>query len=148
MVNTIIRFNHDDIGHAGLDKTIHAILTHYWFPCLKIKVRQYIDNCIKCLTYSLAAGKPEGEMEIVEKETVPFQTLHMDHFEPLEETKDKFKYVLLVVDAFSKFVWLFVTKSTGTDEVIEHLTFLFIYSAALKESLAIEAFHLTISLNL
>lgn len=125
MVNSIIRVYHDDMGHVGIDKTIQGIMGHYWFPCLKLKVRQYIDNCVTCLSYSIAAGKPEGELQIFEKDDVPFGTIHVDHFGPLETTIDKYKYILVVIDAFTKFVWLFPTISTGTDEVIEILKGLF-----------------------
>lgn len=70
----------------------------------------------------LAEGKPEGEMQIVEKIAIPCHTLHLDHFGPLERTADRFKYILAVVDAFTKFTWLFATKSTTTEEVIHNLT--------------------------
>jgi len=125
MVNSVIRMNHDDTGHVGVEKTMHGILSHYWFPCLKLKVRQYIENCVKCLTYSLTAGKSEGELQIVEKDETPFKIVHMDHFGPLEETANGFKYILVIIDACTKYVWLFATKSTGTNEVINNLTTLF-----------------------
>jgi len=125
MVNSVIRMNHDDMGHVGVEKTMHGILSHYWFPCLKLKVRQYIESCVKCLTYSLTAGKSEGELQIVEKDETPFKTVHMDHFGPLEETADGFKYILVIIDACTKYVWLFASKSTGTNEVINNLTTLF-----------------------
>lgn len=85
MVNTIIRLNHDEIRHVDVEKTIYGITSHYWFPCLKLKVRQYIDKCIKCLSCSLAAGKSEGKMEIIEKRLEPFQTLYIDYFRPLNK---------------------------------------------------------------
>ncbi|CAL1672464.1 unnamed protein product [Lasius platythorax] len=125
MINNIIRLNHDENGHVGIEKTMNAILEHYWFPGLKLKIKQYIDNCIKCLSYNIASGKAEGEMQIVEKDTIPFQTIHIDHFGPLEETSDKYRHILVIIDAFTKFVWLFPTKSTGTNEVIESLETLF-----------------------
>jgi len=37
MINSVIRLNHDDMGHVGVEKTIYSILSHYWFPCLPRK---------------------------------------------------------------------------------------------------------------
>lgn len=125
MVYSVIRIYHDDMGHVGIDKTIHGIVGHYWFPCLKLRVKSYIENCVKCLSYSLIGGKPEGEMEIFEKIALPFHTLHIDHFGPLENTKENYKYILAIIDAFTKFVWLFPTKSTTTEETIKCLIGLF-----------------------
>lgn len=100
MINSIIKVYHNDMGHVGIDKTMHGIMGHYWFPCLKLRVRQYIENCVKCLSYSITGGKPEGELEIFEKIASPFHMIHIDHFGPLETTEDGFKYILAMVDAF------------------------------------------------
>jgi len=97
----------DEMGHVGIDKTVHGLLSHYWFPCLKLRVKQYIENCVKCLSFSLVGGRPEGELEIFEKIALLFHTLHIDHFGPLEVTADDYKYILVIVDAFTKFTWLF-----------------------------------------
>lgn len=121
MVINIIRIHHDELGHVGIDKTIQGIVKNYWFAEMKIKVRQYIDNCVKCLSNSLASGKREGTMELVEITPVPFHTLHLDHFGPLEETSKKYKYILVVADAYTKFVWLFPCVSTTSEQVISHM---------------------------
>lgn len=108
MINAIIRICHDEMGHVGIDKTLHGILQHYWFPCLKLRVRQYINNCVKCLSCTIASGKMEGEMEIVESVAIPMYTLHVNHFGPLEETNQGYKYILVVVDAYTVYLSLFL----------------------------------------
>lgn len=107
MINNIIRIYHDDLEHVGCDKTLHGILGHYWFPSLKMRVRQYIDNCVRCLTSSVRTGQPEGEMQLTEREAVPFHTLYLDHFGPLEGADDGSKYICMAVDAYTKFVWVY-----------------------------------------
>lgn len=89
MTNSIIRLYYDDIGHVGVEKAMVGISDHYWFPNLKFKVKQYIENYIKCLSYSIASGKSKREMQIYEKDTVTFRTIsiHIDHFGLLEETR-------------------------------------------------------------
>jgi len=47
-------------------KIMHSILSHYGFPCMKIKVKKYR---VKCLSYSIFSGNMEGKMQIFEKET-------------------------------------------------------------------------------
>lgn len=121
MVENVIRVNHDEMGHVGIDKTIHGVLNHYWFPCMKIRVKQHIENCVKCLSYSIASGKMEGELEIVEIKDLPMHTIHVDHFGPLEETKNGYKYILVAVDAYTKYIWLFPCRSATTNQVIIHL---------------------------
>lgn len=40
-------------------------------------------------------------------------------------TSDGFKYVLVVVDSYTRYTWFFPTKTTKTREMCEHLHFLF-----------------------
>jgi len=63
----------------------------------------------------------EGKLEIVKIKDAPMHTIHIDHFGPLEETKNGFKHILVAVDAFIKYVWLFPCKSTTTNKVISHV---------------------------
>lgn len=64
-------------------------------------------------------------MQIVPNSTSPCEVLHIDHFGPLEETKDGHRHILLIVDAYTRFTWLFAVKSTGTKEAIRHLETVF-----------------------
>jgi len=53
------------------------------------------------------------------------QILHADHFGPLQDTPENFKHILVIVDAFTRFTWLFATKSTSSKEVISHMEKMF-----------------------
>ena len=48
-------------------------------------------------------------------------TYHLDHLGPLPSTKKSYNQVLAVLDAFTKFVWLYPTKSKSFAEVIGKL---------------------------
>ncbi|XP_046141945.1 uncharacterized protein LOC123987838 [Osmia bicornis bicornis] len=67
------------------------------------------------------AGKQEGYLHPLFKGEVPLQTYHLDHLGPLQSTSKKYSYILAVIDSFTKFVWLYSTKSTTSAEVIVKL---------------------------
>lgn len=122
MINNVIRTCHDDIGHLGINKVIDLITRNYWFADMKNTVAKYIQNCLKCIVYSPNYGKGEGFLHPIPKGNVPFDTLHIDHYGPLEKTSARNKHIFAVVDGFTKFIKLFACKSTDTKEVIKHLT--------------------------
>jgi len=66
-------------------------------------------------------GKQECLLQPIEKGSVPLDTLHVDHLGLLPSTKKSYQYIFAVVDAFSKFTWLYATKSTSTTEVVIRL---------------------------
>lgn len=46
----------------------------------------------------------------------------MDQLGPIPSTKKKYAHIFVVVDGFSKFVWLYPTRSTTSDEVVTRLS--------------------------
>lgn len=60
----------------------------------------------------------EGEIQICEIAKRPCEVIHIDHFGPLQETERGYKHILVIVDTFSRFTWLFPCKSTGTKEYV------------------------------
>src|SRR5436190_4623739 len=89
------------------------------------RVQNYIDNCLTCMLANSAVNSREGELQNLDTPSRPFQVFHTDHFGPIKESRNGFRHILLVVDAFTRYTWLFPTKSTGSREAIKHLTYLF-----------------------
>lgn len=61
-------------------------------------------------------GKKEGLLHPIPKDDGPLSTFHNDHMGPMPSTSKNYRYVLVIVDAFTKFVWIFPVKSTTTEE--------------------------------
>jgi transposase InsO family protein len=120
MEMTIIRKAHEN-GHFSKKKTGELIGKDYYIDKLDKKIEDCIATCIPCLLASRKEGKQEGFLNPIQKEEVPLHTLHIDHVGPMTQTSKQYNHILTIIDAFTKFVWLFPTKSTGTQEVINKL---------------------------
>lgn len=125
MIDSVLRADHDDMAHAGFEKTYRGVATNYWFPSMRNRINQYIENCFTCLMASDATNRFEAETSLVPAPQTPFEIIHVDHFGPLEESNDHYKHVLVVVDAFTQFTWLSPCKSMTTKETIRNLKSLF-----------------------
>lgn len=121
MEQQLIQFTHEKIGHFGSDKCCDQMRLHYWFPCIKEKVDSYMKNCIKFILHSAPQRPSEHSLYSIPKKPLPFDTLHIDHFGPLPSVTSKQKHLLVVVDAFTKFVKLYPATSTSTKEVCRAL---------------------------
>lgn len=118
MESNVIRFSHEEIGHLGADKCFDQIRRHYWFPGMRLKIEKFIKNCIQCIMCSSPVRLNRKNLHSIPKIPVPFHTIHIDHYGPLPSIQSKRKYILVVVDAFTKFVKLYPVNSTSTREVI------------------------------
>jgi len=103
MINNIIRVYHDNMAHCGLEKTIKEITANYWFPSVRKKVQNYLDNCLICLLAKSASNSREGELQIADTPSQPFQVFHIDHFGPIQGSFNSFKHILIVIDSFSRY---------------------------------------------
>jgi len=97
---------------------IEIIRRTYWFPRVREKCEEHVRYCLKCIAYSPVSGKSEGYLHPIPKGNLPFETIHTDYLGPIDSRVLIKKHILLIVDAFSKFVKLFATKTTNATEAI------------------------------
>lgn len=117
----IVSTTHKGLAHLGIDKTLSKIKETYYFPGMRDYVTTYVNRCINCLYYKSETGKKPGYLHPIEKGSIPFDTIHVDHLGPFIKTVRENKYVLGIICAYSKYVILDAVKSTGSEETIETL---------------------------
>lgn len=119
----IIALYHDSVlgGHHSADRTYEKLANEYWMPNLYIKVKEYCDKCHTCDKNRSFFKYNSTLIPIVASE--PMEILEMDHIGPFREanTKEKEKYVLSVVDLFTKKRWYIAAKGTTAQETYELL---------------------------
>lgn len=123
METDVIKQYHQN-GHGGIKKVEIAIKQNFFIRSLTEKIKKVIGTCVPCILAERKHGKQEGWLHPIEKEDLPLQTFHMDHIGPMVATTKQYKYILVVVDAFTKYTWLFPTKSTTTKEVLDKIAIL------------------------
>lgn len=104
-----------------VDKTVEYIFRNYWFPKMKEKVKNHIENCLKCVVFSPDKGRTEGVLYNIPKKDEPFDTIHVDHCGPFAISGIN-RFLLVVIDGFSKFVKLYATNKTDSVGVIKKLS--------------------------
>jgi len=118
MAESIIRKTHDN-GHFAVKKTMEVLNNDYWIPNLQARVERCIWNCIPCILTKKKGIKQECWLHLIDKGDRPLCTYHIDYVGPLENMAKKYKYLLVIIDAFSKFTWIYPTKTLNNEEVID-----------------------------
>jgi len=125
MVPSLLRAHHDDMAHCGLEKTFQGMSKNFWFPSMRKRMKTYIENCFTCLMANDSINRFERETSLYDAPSKPMETLHVDHFGLLQETRAHYKYIFVVVDTFTRFTWLFPVKSTSSRDTIKYLSHIF-----------------------
>ncbi|GFU28913.1 transposon Tf2-6 polyprotein [Trichonephila clavipes] len=66
-------------------------------------------------------GKKEGFLNPISKESIPVSTYHVDLIGPLPSTNKSYQNIFTVVDAFTKFTWLYPVKTVSAESALEKL---------------------------
>lgn len=121
MEKEIIELTHRQ-GHFAAKKTVDLLEKNFYIPDAHSKVDKIIRNCVPCIVSEAKRGRKEGFLCPIDKSDKPLVVYHLDHVGPMEVTHKQYNHILVVVDGFTKFVWLYPTKSTGSSEVIDRLS--------------------------
>lgn len=102
-------------GHMGADKMKSIARQCVWWPGLDSDVTRYAKGCIACQE-NKDHGSPR-QWTSWPDETEKWSRVHVDYAGPMKGDN----YLLVIIDAFSKWAEVHVTKSTTSAETIRRL---------------------------
>ena len=108
-------------GHSGADKTLLRLRQNYWWPGMANEVSDFVKTCKSCEAVKdppkMHANKePLRPMPIADR---PNERLHADLFQPGGMSGKGNKYILVLTDAFSKWVELVAIPRKDAQVVAE-----------------------------
>ena len=110
------------MGHRGLQHTRRVVRQHYVWEGMDSDVKAFIQACALCLPTS--GGKVPVPLASTFHTNICNRLLHLDFLfmaAPRERSEHGFRYVLVVKDDASGYVWLRPTKTCDARSVVEVL---------------------------
>ena len=115
----ILKEIHDNNGHLAFYKSAQAIRERFYWPLWKNDLKRHLKKCFACQTKKDDLEPHKQEMIPLESEEV-FERVHIDLCGPLTES-DGSKYILVLQDAFSKWIEATAVKDTSAATIIDWL---------------------------
>ena len=106
-------------GHQGLVKTKKLLREKVWFPGIDNLAKQTVDNCISCQANG-RTSRPEP-LQMTKLPPQPWHTVNIDFCGPFPSGE----YLLVVIDAYSRFPEVEIVKSTSAKSTIPKLEQIF-----------------------
>ncbi|GFX13178.1 transposon Tf2-6 polyprotein [Trichonephila clavipes] len=116
----LIKLIHEN-GHFSVGKTEEIVKQEFFIPNLINVVKKVIVNCVPCILANKKTGKKEGVLNLISLESIPLSTYHVDFIGPLPSTNKNYQHIFTVVDAFTKFTWLYPVKTVSAESALEKL---------------------------
>ena len=115
----ILEILHDNptAGHLGIDKTDARFLEAFYWPNMKKIIARYIKQCEKCEMFKTPKENSTAPLQPIVSQRI-LELLVIDFIGPLPVSKKGNKYILSMIDHFSKYAAAFPTSRQDTPTVI------------------------------
>jgi len=107
-------------GHPGIDRTLEKVRAHFYWPCMAQDCKLHVATCPQCSRSkkpSVRARAPLGSYHA----GGPLERIHVDMLGPFPISKKGNKYVLMVIDQFTKWVEAFALPDQTTETIARAL---------------------------
>lgn len=107
-------------GHRGADATLSALREVFVWKGITTDVREFVSNCLLCVLSRSGATIPRPLAQTLHA-VKPNDVLHFDYLF-LGRSDGDLKYVLVVKDDFSGYVWVTPTSNATAEHAAETLS--------------------------
>ncbi|GBM69960.1 Transposon Ty3-I Gag-Pol polyprotein [Araneus ventricosus] len=114
----LMKLAHEN-GHFSVAKTEEIVKQELFIPNLIDIVKNAIVNCVPCILANKKSGNKDF-LNPISKEHISLSTYHrIDFIEPLPSTNKNYQHIFTVIDAFTKFTWLYPGKTVSAESALE-----------------------------
>ena len=121
IINDLILETHEIYGHVGAKKVFEILNEAFYYKKLRNKCNQLIKKCENCQYNKHNQQGSYVQLQTIETKA-PNQIMSMDFYGPLPISTSKCTYLLVTIDAFSKFVVLYPIVKATTATVIKKIS--------------------------
>ena len=108
----VIESQHTSItsGHFKFDKTLERVKSRFFWPKYYSDVKKFIQECIMCQRTSNPLRNTKVPLKPI-LSNKPLEILTTDILGPLKVSKNGYKYILVIIDHFTKWLELYGMKN-------------------------------------
>ena len=112
---------HVYMSHIGIKKTMQLASNHYHRPGLKRLISKYITACALCQNKRGTKKHQKAEIQPIPPASDRFQIFSIDACGPFKLTQRRNKFIISVIDHFSRWVELIPVNNIKSDTVAEKI---------------------------
>jgi transposase InsO family protein len=111
---------HTLTGHGGMEKLIYVMKGSYYWPGMENDIKKEVQECIQC---QLTKGRSPQDKAPLQSILVgkPFERIAIDICGPFRPSKYGFRYILALIDYFSKYPVLIPLKRIDAETVARNV---------------------------
>jgi hypothetical protein len=122
LISQLLKEHHEDVGHPGSNRTLMQIRQKYWWPTINKDTRNYVKSCHSCQLVKPVNHSPYGPLIPLPTPDQPLELIAMDTIVMSSSALNtSAKFIQVVIDHHSRFVWAKATKTNTAQAAISTL---------------------------
>lgn len=121
-VDVMKSFHNCYVGHHGVSRMMKILEeANIKWPNMRRDVTQFVKNCLVCQKIKT---QPVPQVNLVQRTLqgrYPMEHVAVDTIGPLTEDQDGHRYILVIIDEYSKYCELYATKTVQAQEYVRCL---------------------------
>jgi len=120
MVKKLVEETHIIYGHVGTYKTYQLIQQNHQFKNMYRTIKQIVKTCDLCQKTKISNTIARGPTQSITPEK-PCEIISVDLMGPLPRGQGGCKYILALLDLFSKYIKIYPLKKATTESIIKRI---------------------------
>ena len=117
-----MKIHHEGSAHPGSGRMLETTKLRFYWPAMRHEIAAHCSGCIGCALRSAYLRRPVVPVQQYPEVGQPLGRIHIDLTGELPTTDgNKSKYIMVVKDFHTKFVWLFALKTKDALAVADQL---------------------------
>ena len=112
--------DHPTAGHSGQQKTLFRLNTRVFWNSMRKDVHNYVNACEACQQFKYDNTPSSSQMQI-HSVNEPWHTIGIDLMGPFPVTSRNKRFLLVIVDYFTRWIELFPLNTTTSNVISELL---------------------------
>ena len=126
-----LRMHHEGFGHIGASRMIETMKLRYFWPTMDEDTKRHTRKCINCGLRKTYQSRPKVPIMKYDLTQRVLDRVHIDLTGPLPKTQNGHRYILVIKDYLTKYVWLVPLYTKGMREVAEAFVTKFVCQAGI-----------------
>ena len=116
----VIEKVHQSLGHVGINKTVNFMKSRYFWPRMEDDIEIYLSKCETCCYTKLKNPIDRAPLQST-LTGEPFERIALDITGPFRTTINGNRFILGIIDHFSKYASLIPLKNSEAKSVAKAL---------------------------